>query len=140
MLVFRGWLVCCCSWVVFIFFSLLFGFFGCCCFGFELYISLAYEVRSCIKSLENYTKSKTQIERQGNTVGRIIGKSFMSFFLICVGQIKRVQPKATWWEIQKCQSLRNIWLQRFWISVNNFLFVWASVGINNTWRYTSKPE
>lgn len=49
------------------------------CFGFvfELCISLACGFCSCFKSLQNYTKSKVQIEMQGNTVGRIIGKSFM---------------------------------------------------------------
>lgn len=37
-------------------------------FVFELCISLACEFRSCIKSLQNYTKSKAQIEMQENTV------------------------------------------------------------------------
>lgn len=37
-------------------------------FVFELCISLACEFCSCIKSLQNYTKSKAQIEMQENTV------------------------------------------------------------------------
>lgn len=67
----------------------------CFVFVFELCISLACEFHS-IKSLQNYTKSKAQIEMQENTVRRIIGKSLMSFFLIYIGQIKRVPPKTTW--------------------------------------------